>query len=196
MVSNAAYAYEVDGVVLPLPMSGEVALELCNTVAGWGEPEPKDYLRGYEELVVWARESRLVEPKAAEWLRAEAAARPGEARAVLARAQRLRTGVYATALGGDGWQAVALEAERAAAAARLTPDGWILPERLELPVLAGARRGAEFLLSELRPAVRACPGRRCGWLFVDVSGRRRWCSMATCGNREKQRRHAERVRAA
>lgn len=37
--------------------------------------------------------------------------------------------------------------------------------------------------------IRACGG--CGWLFLDSSrgGRRRWCSMSTCGNREKARRH-------
>jgi predicted RNA-binding Zn ribbon-like protein len=184
----------VDGIVLPVPVSGEIALELCNTVAGWGDADPKDYLRGYDELVVWARESGLVEREAAEWLRAEAPSEPGTASAVLARARRLREGVYAAALGGDGWDAVAVEAEGAAASARLTPDGWMLPERLDLPVLAAARRAADFLLSERRAAVRACPGRRCGWLFLDPTGRRRWCSMATCGNREKQRRHAERAR--
>lgn len=44
-----------------------------------------------------------------------------------------------------------------------------------------------------RQRLHACP--RCGWLFVDTSrgGRRRWCSMQTCGNREKALRH--RVRA-
>jgi predicted RNA-binding Zn ribbon-like protein len=36
--------------------------------------------------------------------------------------------------------------------------------------------------------VRRCPGRRCGWLFVNASGRRRWCSMSACGSREKMRR--------
>ena len=37
--------------------------------------------------------------------------------------------------------------------------------------------------------IRACG--RCGWLFLDSSrgGRRRWCSMTTCGNREKASRH-------
>ena len=37
--------------------------------------------------------------------------------------------------------------------------------------------------------IRACD--RCGWLFLDSSrgGRRRWCSMSTCGNREKASRH-------
>jgi predicted RNA-binding Zn ribbon-like protein len=36
--------------------------------------------------------------------------------------------------------------------------------------------------------VSRCPGRSCGWLFLNVSGRRRWCSMSTCGSREKMRR--------
>jgi predicted RNA-binding Zn ribbon-like protein len=43
--------------------------------------------------------------------------------------------------------------------------------------------------------VRRCPGRRCGWLFVDASGRRRWCSMQTCGSRTKMRRLYERRRS-
>jgi predicted RNA-binding Zn ribbon-like protein len=44
--------------------------------------------------------------------------------------------------------------------------------------------------------LRRCPGRDCGWLFLDTSGRRRWCSMATCGSREKMRRMYARKRAA
>ena len=36
--------------------------------------------------------------------------------------------------------------------------------------------------------VSHCPGRDCGWLFLNLSGRRRWCSMSTCGSREKMRR--------
>ncbi len=36
--------------------------------------------------------------------------------------------------------------------------------------------------------VSRCPGRRCGWLFLNTSGRRRWCSMSTCGSRDKMRR--------
>lgn len=38
----------------------------------------------------------------------------------------------------------------------------------------------------------ACPA--CGWMFYDVTrgGRRRWCSMATCGNRSKVRQHRRR----
>ena len=36
--------------------------------------------------------------------------------------------------------------------------------------------------------VASCPGRLCGWLFINASGRRRWCSMSACGSREKMRR--------
>jgi predicted RNA-binding Zn ribbon-like protein len=44
--------------------------------------------------------------------------------------------------------------------------------------------------------VRRCPGPSCGWLFLDTSGRRRWCSMSTCGSRVKMRRLYERRRQA
>ena len=43
--------------------------------------------------------------------------------------------------------------------------------------------------------VSRCPGRGCGWLFLNLSGRRRWCSMSTCGSRDKMRRlHQRRKR--
>jgi predicted RNA-binding Zn ribbon-like protein len=44
--------------------------------------------------------------------------------------------------------------------------------------------------------VRRCPGRDCHWLFLDSSGRRRWCSMSTCGSRDKMRRLYRRQRQA
>ncbi|HIC80680.1 MAG TPA: hypothetical protein EYP07_06905, partial [Kiloniellaceae bacterium] len=42
-----------------------------------------------------------------------------------------------------------------------------------------------------RARIKICPGDNCGWLFVDETrnARRRWCSMETCGNRAKARRH-------
>ena len=53
----------------------------------------------------------------------------------------------------------------------------------------------ELLLSPHRNRVRVCAGEGCGWLFLDASkaGRRRWCSMAACGNRAKVRDYRERV---
>jgi predicted RNA-binding Zn ribbon-like protein len=39
--------------------------------------------------------------------------------------------------------------------------------------------------------VRVCAAEDCGWLFLDTSKNhtRRWCSMKSCGNRAKARRH-------
>lgn len=44
--------------------------------------------------------------------------------------------------------------------------------------------------------VRRCANPECGWLFLDDSraGRRRWCSMQSCGNRAKARRHYHKSR--
>ncbi|MBA2719012.1 MAG: CGNR zinc finger domain-containing protein [Chloroflexi bacterium] len=46
--------------------------------------------------------------------------------------------------------------------------------------------------------VRVCANDTCRWIFYDESrsGRRRWCDMATCGNRAKARRHRERQKTA
>ncbi|MFF0433337.1 CGNR zinc finger domain-containing protein [Streptomyces sp. NPDC004327] len=37
----------------------------------------------------------------------------------------------------------------------------------------------------MRLTLRACPSPDCGWLFLDESGRRRWCSLATCGGGDR-----------
>jgi predicted RNA-binding Zn ribbon-like protein len=47
-------------------------------------------------------------------------------------------------------------------------------------------------------SLRICANDGCRWVFHDTSptGRRRWCSMASCGNRAKAARHRARKRAA
>jgi predicted RNA-binding Zn ribbon-like protein len=60
-----------------------------------------------------------------------------------------------------------------------------------------AARAADDAIELLRHArldrIGVCE--RCGWLFLDISrnGRRRWCSMLSCGAKEKARRHYERA---
>jgi predicted RNA-binding Zn ribbon-like protein len=46
--------------------------------------------------------------------------------------------------------------------------------------------------------IRICANETCRWIFYDESrgGRRRWCDMATCGNRAKARRHRARQKVA
>jgi predicted RNA-binding Zn ribbon-like protein len=189
--------YVAAGVLLPLPLAGDPALELCNTFAGWDEDAGREYLLSYEHLVVWARERGLVSDGVADQLVAEGLARPEEAARLLDRVKRLRRAFYAVAIGAAGDEdrvIVAREAERASARARLEWEprpAWVLPATPELPLLAVARAIGAFVTDPLR--VGRCPGRGCGWLFADPTGRRRWCSMAVCGNREKARRHALRA---
>lgn len=66
------------------------------------------------------------------------------------------------------------------------------PRRIRYAVAADAMR----LLGDpdRLKRVSRCPGRDCGWLFLNISGRRRWCSMSTCGSREKMRRLHQRRR--
>jgi predicted RNA-binding Zn ribbon-like protein len=65
-------------------------------------------------------------------------------------------------------------------------------------VLGGiAADAAELLGTSQRSRLRICPGPGCGGRFADDSpaGRRRWCSMAVCGNRSKAATHRQVVRA-
>ncbi|WP_432816262.1 CGNR zinc finger domain-containing protein [Streptomyces vilmorinianum] len=61
----------------------------------------------------------------------------------------------------------------------------LVPRRvdLHLPLLATARAAADLLADPRRLTVRGCPSDDCGRLFLDASGRRGWCSLATCGSR-------------
>jgi predicted RNA-binding Zn ribbon-like protein len=61
-----------------------------------------------------------------------------------------------------------------------------------------ARAAAELLTSDKASRVRVCEDDRgCGYLFIDQTKNhsRRWCSMESCGNRAKARRHYSRLQA-
>jgi len=66
---------------------------------------------------------------------------------------------------------------------------------LDLPLLATAWAVGELVTREDLTRVRSCPGHECGWLFLDASGRRKWCSMQSCGNRAKVASFARRHQA-
>ena len=67
---------------------------------------------------------------------------------------------------------------------------------LDWLLAAVARSGAEIIAEGARARVRLCANPHCGLFFYDNSRtrRRRWCSMAVCGNRSKvaafARKHA------
>jgi predicted RNA-binding Zn ribbon-like protein len=199
-----AVHYElVDGIRLPARLGGHPAVEFCNTWAGWDGRNVGDFLTGYDHLAVWAGFQGLLPDEGVAILRRRANRRRREALALLDRARRFRANLYQVLLmgaTGPAWEAVAAEVRAAAAAVRLRPHHatirWEVgtEKGLDAPLLAVAWSAAELLTSPDRSLVRACPGIGCGWLFVDTSGRRRWCTMAICGNRQKARRFAARQR--
>jgi predicted RNA-binding Zn ribbon-like protein len=213
-------SYAVDGIRLPIPVAGHVALDFCNTRAGWGTDAPKEYLQSLAHLCLWQRENGLLDgPGSARLIRAAARA-PQRAAAVLRRAVRLRGALYGVLRGPATpaqWSAIRAELRAAGQQLRLVPTIPAADPRpvggapgvgrvplavlevdpaagLELPVLAVAWRVADLLAGPASASVSCCADPACGWLFTDPRGRRRWCSMADCGNRNKARRHAQRLR--
>ncbi|TDV39818.1 CGNR zinc finger domain-containing protein [Actinophytocola oryzae] len=183
------FAVSVGGTLLPKPISGHPALELCNTLAGWNEPPEhrREWLTTPEVLATWVELTGL-------------GPCPPVGHAVLDELRELRELAYRVLQYRDhtAFPRLAELAEEANAQTRLTPtSGFRLPpgDDPRRPVLAAALTVADLLARPERDAVRACPGEGCGWLFVDVRGRRTWCSMAACGNRVKVRAHAARRRA-
>jgi predicted RNA-binding Zn ribbon-like protein len=178
---------------------GRLCLDFANTV-DWspdGEPIADDVLLAPDELARWGRRLGVLDGEP------EIAARE------LAAARRLRAALHAmfaaVAEGADpppaARERIAHDHAEAAGAARLAlRDGaWRLewpasePRRVRFAVVVDA---VALLADPERLArVHRCPGRNCGWLFLDTSGRRRWCSMQTCGSRAKMRRLYARQRA-
>jgi predicted RNA-binding Zn ribbon-like protein len=69
------------------------------------------------------------------------------------------------------------------------------PDSLDRVLWVVARSAGELLTSDQLDRVRQCADDRgCGYLFLDTSRNRsrRWCSMESCGNRAKARRHYQR----
>jgi predicted RNA-binding Zn ribbon-like protein len=199
------YQRLVDGLVLPVAVGGHSALDFCNTLAGWGSSQPREYLTSYAHLAAWVRAAGLIDAATGSQLSGNAGMDPAGASRVLERAHELRRTLHTACTEPDAeaaWQLVGAEARAAAAAATLVrqaPPGsrWVIPDDAGLarPVLELGRVAGDLLASTDLEQVGCCPGADCGWLFLDPRGRRRWCMMATCGNRAKARRHADRARS-
>lgn len=191
-------------------VGGDAALDFVNTVAGTTKARDDDALTDFDALAEWAEAAGLSDANEAALMRAEAAAAPGPAVIALTRARATREGLHRLfgriAAGGvptlADRGAFETEAQEARRAGRLAVDVGRRSVRWEVKVeaapLDAVRHRVAFaaealLLGPELARVRECEG--CSWLFVDrsKSGRRRWCSMAACGNRAKARRHHQRM---
>lgn len=187
-------------------LGGHPALDFLNTLDERRSAAPIERLPDYAALVSFARQAGLVEPRPASRL-ADQAGAPA-AHAVWKRALRLRESAYRIVLeraSGRTPAAGDLEtvnlAFRTAAAHRLiqvqlrsTRWIWDQPDALDLPVWELSAALEELLTDIPADRVRLCHADDCGVVFSDTSktGRRKWCSMAGCGNRHKMRRFRSR----
>ncbi|TFV59381.1 hypothetical protein E4P42_08140 [Mycobacterium sp. PS03-16] len=177
-------------------IGGHPILDLTNTVFDRLHPaEDNDLLRSPAEVVAWCLSVGL--------FATAPTLTPAAERALVADVRAVRehaAAVFGAVAGGTAVPSGALGAllERAGAGARGARIDWTGPGPGEWEAdwaAPGAIPAALSLMAvqalfTLPPdRVRACG--RCGWLFLDSSrgGRRRWCSMSTCGNREKVTRH-------
>ena len=69
-------------------------------------------------------------------------------------------------------------------------DAALEPGTAEQALSTLARDAVDLFSSPLAGRIRVCEADDCGLLFVDASrpGRRRWCSMDRCGDRQKKHR--------
>jgi predicted RNA-binding Zn ribbon-like protein len=197
---SGVYQFELDG--------GRVCLDFANTYDSQGE-----HLSSYADLVAFAAQSDLLTPEDAAWLRSAAKRERATADRVMTRARRLREvlrSIFSAVADGQQPKASDIDYLNVDMAATMTHTR-ILPSadgrayrwgwsgrNLDAPLWPITRSAADLLTSEqdLR-LVRECGAADCKWLFLDTSKNRsrQWCSMQSCGNREKARRHYQRVRA-
>jgi predicted RNA-binding Zn ribbon-like protein len=190
-------------------VGGHLCLDFANTVSTRDEAMRRDYLAGYDDLVVWARHAQILTEPEAEALLHSAASHPDLAMAALERALDLREtiyGVFLTVVEGrkpGGTDLATLNAALREASARLevAPSAggfewrWVLGKgELDRVLWPIARSAGDLLTSTDLGRVRQCARQGCDWLFVDLSKNqsRRWCSMNMCGSRVKSRRYYRR----
>jgi predicted RNA-binding Zn ribbon-like protein len=188
-------------------LGGALCLDFVNTVDPRLKEPRHEFLDGYDALVEWGAFIGVLQPAEAASLTAAARDRPDEAAAVHARAIELREALYELfspprkRVGGAldtlnaEYRVAAAHAQLDATGGRFRP-GWTDRDALDRVLWPVAQSAWALLSSDELARVGECRGEGCGWLFLDTSKshRRRWCSMAICGNREKARRHRERAR--
>jgi predicted RNA-binding Zn ribbon-like protein len=189
----------------------DACLAYANTLSWRGREAPLEELGELDDLLQWAAGSVGLAVEVVGELESWAHQRPALAAELLAEAIALREVIYrvfSTLASGNTVSDQDLAALNGALAAapprqRLARSeagyGWqigpapLSAATLLAPVLWSA---GDLLASDRRRRVRLCANEQCRWLFLDQSkaGTRRWCAMASCGNRAKARRHYRRTR--
>jgi predicted RNA-binding Zn ribbon-like protein len=180
---------------LPHRIAGDIALDLVNTVSWRGTDHETDHLMSAEDIVTWAREADLVDHDF------DLAA--GESEILFKRILALRSAIGeagAAIAHGKDVPTYALNAIRDLAAEALqAAEVRGVPATLKFTgvnkiVGAIAWSALDLFRGDELSRLKQCPPDDCHWLFIDrtKNGSRRWCDMATCGNRAKKQTYRKR----
>lgn len=176
-------------------------------------PGRSDALDSFDGFIGWLSAARVLDTERGQAMLRRAQQQPTAASAALHEARRIRNVLRALAEKGADQSDRATQlaiAEinrilgRSAGTRRVEPraDGGFVRNfvtvgdvfaGLLIPVIESA---ADALVSSELLRVRRCADSRCARVFFDASrnGKRRWCEMATCGNRAKAARHRKKVK--
>jgi predicted RNA-binding Zn ribbon-like protein len=171
-----------------------------------------EHLDTPDAAIQWIRDHEVVHPELLDDAYREVARDPEAAGKVLARIRRVRDALrkvgYAVAQKKPAPASALAEVNRALRAREVielepAADGIHVGHRhVGDPVDDALARLAQPVVHAISSGhedrIRVCANDECRWIFYDESatGRRRWCSMATCGNRAKAARHRARKKAA
>ncbi|MBI3569310.1 MAG: CGNR zinc finger domain-containing protein [Gemmatimonadetes bacterium] len=172
-----------------------------------------DALDAFDTFVQWLSSARILDAERASAMLKRAQQQPTGASAALHEARRIRNVLRALAERGGAPAERATQVAigeinrilgRSAGTRRVEPrsDGGFTRNfvtvgdvfaGLLIPIIESA---ADALVSGELARVRRCADSRCSRVFFDGSrnGKRRWCEMATCGNRAKAARHRRKVK--
>jgi predicted RNA-binding Zn ribbon-like protein len=192
---------------------GALCLDFCNSGQGVRNARSVEWLADFADLMAWLEASGALSARQAGALRAAGKQSPASAQKLWTRAIALREALTRVLLARSAGRApsrddlAVIDAEyaRTAQYARLaaTPDGfaWTLDtesESLDAALRPLVESAVSLLTSPRLARVRRCGNETCYWLFIDETKNcsRRWCEMASCGNRMKVRRHRARQRDA
>lgn len=189
--------------------SVQTGLDFVNTLDLW--PTTHDHLESPRTALEWLCTHGLMHGESRENLLRQYEGSPGAGWEMLARLHRVREAMRGVleARGGARPPDVADLAEinralRTHYIYELVPatDGLSLDHRHQGDPVDGAiARLVEAIARELiqgeAARLRVCENDQCRWVFKDTSrtGKRKWCSMRSCGNRAKVARHRARQKA-
>ena len=188
----------IRGVKDMLLVGGHVVLDFINTVDKRNDGFGPDYLTDYTDLLVFAGRTELLDQSTVIDLEIKALQSPAPAALALSDAIVFREVLYricrseiaGETVSADDVQSLDEKVRDAASRRKVTyrsgaislswtdrPEFNAVVDRLAVKALDLLTARGE------RRLIRECPGRNCGWLFLDTSrgGRRRWCSDRTCG---------------